>query len=126
MSGFSLPSTYHMDKGYLYFRSYDNRLILGGGRHIAKEAETTLDMTQPNKQIINYLIDQTKDISVLPNDIQFEYVWTGLLGVGESKRPIIEKVGEDCIAAVRMGGMGVAISSMIGKKVSKMLVDSFE
>ena len=61
------------------------------------------------------------DIPFLPSDIEFDYAWTGLLGVGDSKIPIVKRLDDNIIVAVRMGGMGVAISSFIGREVSKML-----
>ena len=35
-----LKGAFHYDEGYVYFRNIDNRVLLGGGRNLAK-AETT-------------------------------------------------------------------------------------
>ncbi|MBK7637249.1 MAG: hypothetical protein IPJ13_25420 [Saprospiraceae bacterium] len=40
--------------------------------------------------------------------------WSGILGIGPSKYPICKWVDEDIIAGVRLGGMGVAIGSLLG------------
>jgi hypothetical protein len=42
------------------------------------------------------------------------------MGVGDSKSPIIRKDSENVAFGVRMGGMGVALGSMVGKKLAEM------
>ena len=45
------------------------------------------------------------------------------MGVGNEKKPIIKPISNNVIAAVRMGGMGIAIGSKVGEIVAKILKD---
>jgi hypothetical protein len=49
-----------------------------------------------------------------------EHRWSGIMGVGEEKKPIVEKIGKRIAVGVRMGGMGVAIGSQVGKQLSEL------
>jgi len=40
------------------------------------------------------------------------------MGLGEQKEPIVKQISENCICGVRLGGMGIAISSLIGKELA--------
>jgi hypothetical protein len=40
------------------------------------------------------------------------------MGVGSQKKPIVKQLSNHVYCGVRMGGMGVAIGSLIGKEVS--------
>jgi hypothetical protein len=42
------------------------------------------------------------------------------MGVGDEKKPIIEKISNRIAIGVRMGGMGVAIGSQVGKQLSEL------
>jgi hypothetical protein len=42
------------------------------------------------------------------------------MGVGENKSPIIKKINNNTAVGVRMGGMGVALGSQVGKTLSNM------
>jgi hypothetical protein len=42
------------------------------------------------------------------------------MGVGQTKAPIIEKIDERIAVGVRLGGMGVAIGSLVGKELSEL------
>jgi hypothetical protein len=41
------------------------------------------------------------------------------MGVGDTKKPIIRKQSNNVAFGVRMGGMGVAIGSIVGKELSR-------
>jgi gamma-glutamylputrescine oxidase len=43
------------------------------------------------------------------------------MGLGTEKKPIVKKWSKDIVVAVRMGGMGVAIGSLVGE----MAVEEF-
>lgn len=120
IENFKLNSCYHMNKGYVYFREYENRLLIGGGRHLDFYGETTSDLGNTD-QIINYLQDIVNSYILPKQEYRIEQQWSGILGVGSTKMPIVKNIHEHVTLAVRMGGMGVAIGSLIGKiAVSKM------
>ena len=43
------------------------------------------------------------------------------MGVGTKKQPILKQVDENIWCAVRLGGMGVALGSLLGKELSEMI-----
>ena len=47
----------------------------------------------------------------------YEYDWLGYLGVGRDRKPIVMTVEPGLHVGVRMGGMGVAIGSVIGRQL---------
>jgi len=50
--------------------------------------------------------------------------WSGIMGVGPQKKSIIRATSDNIFCAVRMGGMGVAIGSLVGEEVAEMALDS--
>jgi hypothetical protein len=118
ISNLKIEGTFHLDKGYYYFRNVGNRVLFGGGRNLDLEGETTsnfgtTDLVQQN------LISIFKE-HILPNqDFEIEQWWSGILGVGHVKKPIVQNVSPNVTVAVRLGGMGVAIGSLIGEEGAK-------
>lgn len=120
LNNFKLPGCFHYDSGYYYFRSVGNRILLGGGRNMDFEGETTTDLSTTD-QITNRLIDLLKT-TIIPNrEFSIDYQWAGIMGIGKTKRPIIEKTHDRVAIGVRMGGMGVAIGSLVGENVARII-----
>lgn len=116
----SFKGTFHLDRGYYYFRNIGNRILLGGGRNLDFEGETTTELELTDK-IQSSLRKKLHEV-ILPNiEFSIDYQWAGIMGVGESKSPIIRKYGNHVAFGVRMGGMGVAIGSLVGKQLSKLI-----
>ncbi len=117
----SLPfrGTFHLDRGYYYFRNIGNRILLGGGRNLDFKGETTTDLTV-TPRIQDALVELLSTVIIPGKPFEVEYQWAGIMGVGDSKSPIIRKHTENVAFGVRMGGMGVAIGSLVGKKLSEM------
>jgi len=42
------------------------------------------------------------------------------MAFGKNKRPIIQKVSDRVAVAARLGGMGVALGSLVGKEVANL------
>ncbi len=109
-----IKGTYHYQQGYYYFRNIHNRVLFGGGRNLDFKGETTTEL-QLNNTIQAKLTELLKTI-ILPNTVfEIEHRWSGIMGVGAEKKPIIKNISTNVVAAVRMGGMGVAIGSLVGK-----------
>ncbi len=114
----SLPEgTYHMDQGYLYMRTLDEHHILfGGGRHWG------IKLPLPPEQ--DREAEGQWDAQLLASAktwLEVESVthrWTGWLGVGSDRRPLIGENHPGLHHAVRMGGMGVAIGAGIGRELA--------
>jgi glycine/D-amino acid oxidase-like deaminating enzyme len=115
-----IKGTFHLDKGYYYFRNIDDRILLGGGRNLAFETETTTELGQ-TELIQNRLEELLKEV-ILPNtDYKIAHRWSGIMGLGSAKTPIVEQVSEHVYCGVRLGGMGVAIGSLIGQELADLV-----
>ncbi len=115
-----IKGTFHLDKGYYYFRNINNRILFGGGRNLDFEGETTTDLSQTEK-IQNKLEELLKEV-ILPNyEFKIAHRWSGIMGVGNAKKPIVKSISENIYCGVRLGGMGVAIGSLIGKELAELV-----
>jgi len=115
--------TFHIEEGYYYFRDYYDKVIFGGGRNLAfKEEEST--QFEINPMIEEKLLQMLKE-SILPG-ISFEVTdkWTGIMAFGETKEPIIKMVEPGVFLGVRLGGMGVAIGSLVGEQLAALIRQS--
>ncbi|MEB2782130.1 FAD-dependent oxidoreductase [Algoriphagus sp. C2-6-M1] len=119
---FEIPwkGTFHMDKGYVYFRQIDGRLLLGGARNKDFEAEKSTDFTV-NPKIKSHLKKLAAEVIFPGKSIPWDTEWTGIMAFGKIKTPLIQRVGTKTVAAVRLGGMGVAIGWQVGKELSVLL-----
>ncbi|SFE50089.1 NAD(P)/FAD-dependent oxidoreductase [Thermoflexibacter ruber] len=114
-----IKGTFHFDEGFYYFRNFENQLIFGGGRNIDFETENTLKIAITQK-IMNNLEEKLRTI-ILPNQsFQIAHRWAGIMAFGKEKKPIVKYHSPNIILAVRMGGMGVAIGTQIGKQVADL------
>lgn len=117
-----LHSCFHFDQGYIYFREIDGRILIGGARNIYSEQETT-DQFGQTDNIINYLHTFVEE-KILDKSVNIDYQWSGILGVGDSKKPIVEELHPGLFVGVRLGGMGVAIGSGVGKQLATLILQS--
>lgn len=118
--GLKIKGTFHYQQGYYYFRNIGNRVLFGGGRNLDKKTETTTKMELNEKLQDN--LDEILKTMILPGiKHEVEHRWAGIMGVGSEKKPIIEFVSPKILAAVRMGGMGVAIGSKVGEIASEKI-----
>lgn len=115
-----IHGTFHLDRGYYYFRNFESRIILGGGRNLDFKGETTTELEITEK--IQNRLDKLLNEVILPGkEVQVAHRWSGIMGVGTSKWPIIKRLSEHTYCGVRMGGMGVAIGSLVGKELAEIV-----
>ncbi|RZS98321.1 NAD(P)/FAD-dependent oxidoreductase [Cecembia calidifontis] len=100
--------SFHYDKGYVYFRNIDNRLLLGGGRNMDFQGEETVEFGI-NPKIRSYLLSIMEEIIFPDSTPQIEMEWSGIMAFGPDKRPLVQSPYPHIGIAVRLGGMGVAI-----------------
>lgn len=123
IDGLKLDGCFHYDRGYVYFRNVGDRVLIGGGRNIASAEETT-SAFGINEQIRTYLTDILGH-HILKNEMwEMDQEWSGILAFNETKDPIIKSVAPHTYAAVGLGGMGVAIGSLVGREVAELLLQS--
>lgn len=114
---------FHMDEGYYYFRNVGNRVLFGGGRNADFEGETTVKF-EVTPLIMNLLEEKLREVILPETDFQIAMRWAGIMAFGPDKEPIIHAhpTMPQLFFGVRMGGMGVAIGSMIGEKLADMML----
>lgn len=114
-----INGTFHYEKGYYYFRNVGNRVLLGGGRNLDFKGETTEEFGS-SEQIRLKLLELLKNVILPKHTYEIQDSWSGIMGVGKSKSPIIKKINNNTAIGVRMGGMGVAIGAQVGKKLADL------
>ncbi|WP_258103691.1 FAD-binding oxidoreductase [Marinoscillum sp. MHG1-6] len=115
--------TFHYDEGYNYFRDFKGGIILGGGRNLALEEEETTEFGT-NERILNHLEMLLQEMIIPDQEYSIEQTWSGIMAFGATKSPIIQKIDQNCFIGIRLGGMGVAIGSMVGEELSERILES--
>ena len=115
-----IKGTFHLDRGYYYFRNVDDRILLGGGRNLDFEGETTTEFGQTTL-IQNTLEQLLKEVILPQQEVKIAHRWSGIMGIGNSKQPIVSQLSDRVYCGVRMGGMGVAIGSLIGQELADLV-----
>ena len=117
-----IDGCFHYNHGYYYFRNLGDRLLLGGGREIDIKNETTYSFGS-NRKIRQKLIEDLKTF-ILPNrDFHIESDWSGIMGFGKDKLPLIKRISENIVLGVRLGGMGISIGSVVGEKTADLILE---
>jgi len=113
---------FHFDEGFYYFRNLSgNRVLLGGARNTALEAENSNEFTVTNT--IQAELERFLSTVVLPKQkYTIEHRWSGIMGMGSGKFPIIKRIEKNIYCAVRMSGMGVALSPVVGDIVARQML----
>lgn len=111
---------FHYDEGFYYFRNFEDRVILGGGRNLDFDVETSFEFTA-NEMILNDLSEKLQNVILPETEFEIDYNWTGIMGFTSDKLPRIEKVSDSVIAAVCCNGMGIALASYIAQDIRNLL-----
>ena len=111
--------TFHAQQGYIYFRNVGaDRLLLGGARHVDLSGETTAQFGV-NSDIKAFLGKYMKQVlRIDPTEVEFE--WSGIMGFTPDKNPVIRtEISGNTAWAVGLSGMGVALSTELGRKAAE-------
>lgn len=122
INGLKIEGTFHYQMGYYYFRNIDNRILFGGGRNLDIKGETTTDFGVTD-DIQSSLLDILNNVILPDTSFEIDYCWSGIMGVGETKKPIIKHVKDNVYCGIRLGGMGVAIGTLVGKNLAELIKD---
>lgn len=119
INNLQFKGTFHLDEGYYYFRNIYNRILLGGGRNLDFKTEETTEFAQ-TKIIQSKLEELLKTIILTNTDFEIEQRWSGIMGVGKQKKAIVKQISDNVFCGVRLGGMGIAIGSLVGKELADL------
>lgn len=118
----NLKGSFHMDRGFVYFRNVGNRVLLGGYRNLDAAAEETDNIA------LNAIIQDSLDLLLkkeilADHSFEIDHRWSGIMGFGKNKEKdfLLEEPMPNVYLAVRLGGMGVAISSALAKLAVKAM-----
>lgn len=118
--GLPLKGTFHLDQGYYYFRNLGERILFGGGRNLDVEGETTFELG--TTALIQDRLDELLATVIMPGrKVEVAQRWSGIMGVGPQKLPIIEQLSSRVVCGVRMSGMGIALGSQAGAQMAQLL-----
>lgn len=115
-----IKGTFHYDQGYYYFRNVASRVLFGGGRNLDIQGETT-DAFGINQRIMDHLIAELSEMIIPDQPFEVDHQWSGIMAFGQDKRPLVNLHSPGIGYAVRLGGMGVALGSLVGDRLARIL-----
>lgn len=109
---------FHLDAGFVYFRTVGDRILVGGGRHLDPAGEsTTQEGLHPG---IRAHLDEILHSVVLPGrDVAVAHRWSGTMAFGPERAPWVTRVRPHVWAGVRLGGMGIALGASVGDTLAE-------
>lgn len=114
----------HLAEGFWFFRPLPgNRILLGGGRHLDFEGETTTVM-EITPQIIGPLKALLTNLITPDSQPKIERCWSGIMGFSEDHLPHVEEVPglENVVVGFGCNGMGIARGYPIGERTAALLI----
>ena len=115
-----IKGTFHLDQGYYYFRNIDDRILFGGGRNLDFKGEETTELNLTER--IQNKLEELLETTILPKTpFEIDHRWSGIMGVGKQKKPIVKQLSNHVYCGVRLGGMGIAIGSLVGKELADLI-----
>ena len=112
------PGAYHIEDGYLYFRTLpDGQVLFGGGRQFGIELPPFPQRDENAEDRWDALLEEAAT-QWLGNIDAVSHRWTGWLGVGTDRVPLLGSTAPGLHHAVRMGGMGVAMGCGLGQQLA--------
>ncbi len=120
IEGLKLKGCFHMDEGFYFFRNIGDRILFGGGRNLDLEGETTTEFGI-TEQIQDQLESYLKEIILPKQQFEIEHRWSGIMGMGSQRSPIVKQLSENVYCGVRLTGTGIAIGSRVGEELSDLI-----
>jgi glycine/D-amino acid oxidase-like deaminating enzyme len=117
-----LRGTFHAEEGFYYFRDLGGAVLLGGGRNLDINGETTAE--EDTSLVIQEALENMLREQILPNTaLSIAKRWSGIMGFPtKGKEPIVARQSERICVAAGLSGMGVAIGIRVARKAA-LLVD---
>ena len=116
---------------YFYLKEgIRERIIENNGSYVVNDTDIRFSRDELIKEMENHPERFSPNVIarplyqeiILPNQpFEIAHRWSGILGVGTQKAPIVQKYSEHIGVAVRLGGMGVAIGSLVGQEGAEIM-----
>lgn len=116
-----LQGCFHMLEGFYYFRMVEGRILFGGGRQTAFEAEETFNM-ETSEHIQNHLEELLHSIVYPKRKLHIEHRWAGIMGFSRRKEPVIQQIAPGVVQAMGCNGMGVAIGCSVATEAANKVM----
>jgi glycine/D-amino acid oxidase-like deaminating enzyme len=120
LKNLKFKGNFHLDRGYYYFRNFENRVIFGGGRNLDFQGETTTELITTDL-IMNDLQEKLRDIILYQQDYEIEQTWAGVMAFTPNHLPIVGLQNPRVALGVALNGMGVAIGSLVGEEAVSLV-----
>ncbi|WP_064197001.1 MULTISPECIES: FAD-binding oxidoreductase [Emticicia] len=123
IEGLNWSGTFHFDKGFYYFRNYQNRVLLGGGRNLNFTLENTDEFGITS--LIQEKLEELLFKNIIPNfkQTKIDYRWSGIMAFDETKTPVCKMLSNQVSLSVRMNGMGVALAPTLSELLAKQITE---
>ena len=108
-----------LDDGYDYFKFVDGRLLIGGGRHKFRAREET-EVLEPSAELREYLTGRAREV-IGHDRFTVDYHWAGIMGFPGGRHTNAEhrvKLDASTDTLNACGGMGVALTPLVGRTVA--------
>jgi gamma-glutamylputrescine oxidase len=119
IQGLTIRGIFHFDEGFYYFRNIGDRILFGGGRNLDFDTEQTTAFGTTDR-IQHQLKKYLHEVLLPGKEVEIDYTWSGIMAFGSRRLPLIEKTSPRISIGVRMGGMGVAIGSAVGRELAQL------
>ena len=93
-------------------------------RHLFPNTEST-NVQGNTEEVIASLLNFVQQKIHTTSPIEIDLAWSGILGVGQDERPVVTEAQENVFVGARLGGIGVAIGSLIGEELAGLIHASF-
>ena len=113
----------HLERGYGYIRRIGDRVLVGGFRnHFAPPADATCDVLDAAVGAhLRAVLQEVLPKGATTPDIDYE--WAGTLGIGPTRNPVVNTDARGLVQAVGLGGMGVALGSLLGYEAANKVLE---
>jgi gamma-glutamylputrescine oxidase len=118
-----LSGGFHYDKGYVYFRAINDSVLIGGARNHF-EFENNQSKFGENLDNLEYLMHILRSQVLVGQKFEMATSWSGILAGGKNRVPIVKNLEANVVLAARLGGMGVAIGSVVGMHAAALIRNS--
>ena len=67
-------------------------------------------------------ISSLKNVILPETNFEIDLRWSGIMGVGSQKKPVLKSISNNVHCGIRLGGMGIALGSKLGSDLAECIV----